>query len=201
MKLLSCDRELQTRAKRRPTLAPGSIRVAKVLGSGGELDFTRCKERSQRQLKHPRHVPIHKGSARYSVSRVLILYPNTDFDSSLRSALDISYKPPVAYAKQSPPPSSHLLTSVRRASTRKGLKLLFPGSHDIITAHYCISFFGPAIRNDWICFITSLPSTEPRLLATADPIFTSPWHNGEAACVYRLSSGDYSNLPRWILRR
>ena len=60
-KLLSCDRELQTRARKTETSA-GKYPSSQTTGTGGELDFTRRKETSQPQSKHRRHVAIQKES-------------------------------------------------------------------------------------------------------------------------------------------
>lgn len=46
LKLLSCDRELQTRARERTETSAGKHPRSQSTGSGGELDFTRRKETS-----------------------------------------------------------------------------------------------------------------------------------------------------------
>lgn len=83
LKLLSCDRELQTRA-RRPRLAPGSIRVAKVLG----LEASSTSLAVRRHHNHNRSIDVtwqyrKNQSLRYSVSRAPLLYINSDFGTSL----------------------------------------------------------------------------------------------------------------------
>ena len=66
----------------------------------------------------------------------LILF---DFDTSLSSTIDISYKPLVASAKQSPL-YSHLFTGIRRTSTRENPYVL-----GVTTSHPSTFTFSPLI--------------------------------------------------------
>jgi hypothetical protein len=131
---------------------------------------------------------------------VLILYPDTDLETSLSSTLDISYKPLVAPAKQSPPSSSLFTGAWRRSSQKRSeLALLWKPRKTSTNSHF--SSFDLAARNVSISCLTPLPSTEPSLLAPAKSIFTSSWHNDEAACACRHFSEDFSNSPRWTSKQ
>lgn len=83
-KLLSCDRELQTRARKTETSA-GKYPSTQSTGTGVELDFTRRKETSQPQSKHRRHVAIRIESITQIQRQpcATTIYINSDFDTSL----------------------------------------------------------------------------------------------------------------------
>lgn len=72
------------RARERPRLAPGSIRVAKLLG----LEASSTSLAVRRHHNHNRSIDVtwqyrKNQSLRYSVSLVPLLYINSDFDTSL----------------------------------------------------------------------------------------------------------------------
>jgi len=123
LKLLSCDRELQSaRAKKAETSAGKHPRSQSTGIIGGELDFTVRRAHNHNCSIRVTWQYTKNQSFRYSVNHVLILYPDTDLEPSLSSTPDISYKPLVASAKQSPP-SSNLFTGVRRISSQKHSEL------------------------------------------------------------------------------